>query len=233
MPLPGPTEKKKHWQNIVLTPLVTPGTYNNACVTVNQYGLVTGISSCPTAAFIVVDVPANLPNTGTNGDLAVVLDDSSGGDPDSPEAMYVWDADAAGGKPFPAPYYNWRRIASTADLNNRIDYRQGGIATAMNQSIGAPLVLANNPVVKEVSVTIINPYDPGTRIQVRDTGATVYMDSGLGPPYTGDLDPMVPGTYTLDASGNQTVMATAQLEVLITGAPVAGTGYVFVKVAQS
>lgn len=220
MPLPGPTDKKKHWQSIVLTPLVTPGTYNNACITVNEYGLVTGISSCPTATFIVVDIPANLPNSGTDGDLAIVLDDSAGGDPSNPEALYVWEDDGVA-----KPYFNWRRLASTADAVQRLDYRavQHGIGAFSN--IGS--VVETTSIVKSVNVEIITPYDPGTRLYVEDSGPTVYMDSLLG-----DVNPQLAGTYTVDLPGNYTVVGGTQLTVRTTGGPAAGQCYAYVVVTN-
>ena len=216
MPLPGPTDKKKHWQSIVLTPLVTPGTYNNACVTVNEYGLVTGISSCPTAAFIVVDIPANLPGTGNPGDLAIVLDDSAGGDPSDPEALYVWDSDGSPGSP------QWRRLASTALANQRVDYRQALVGIAPFTAIGA--TVDPGAIVKQVTVEIINPYPPGTSYIVRDSGPQNYMNSTLG-----DLNPQVAGTYTIDAFGSGNPVVGVQLEAVIGGGPPFGDSLVYVS----
>lgn len=211
MPLPGPTDKKKHWQSIVLTPLVTPGTYNNACVTVNEYGLVTGISSCPTAAFIVVDVPGSLPGTGANGDLAVVLNE---GDILESEGLYVYDDDGV--------HTGWRQLASTAAFLQRIDYRQG-LVTIAPFTVLLPALVSGNEIVKSVTVEIITPYPPGTMYFVEDSGGPIYMDSTLG-----DLDPTTAGTYTIDLGGNAATVGGLNLQVRLGGGPPFGNSVAYV-----
>lgn len=209
MPLPGPTDKKKHWQSIVLTPLVTPGTYNNACVTVNEYGLVTGITSCPTAAFIVVDTPAGLPLTGMNGDLAVVLNE---GDVDEHEGLWVYDDDVS--------HTGWRQLASTASFSQRIDYRQQLVTIAPTTNIGS--LVPAGAIVKSVTVDITFAYPAFTTYKVEDSGFTTYMDS-----VAGDLDPTTVGTYTIDLSGNATPVFGLQLRS-VTNGPVSGDSLVYI-----
>lgn len=220
MPLPGPTEKKKHWQDIVFTPLVTPGCYRNACVTVNEYGLVTDIVEQSTATFYIVDIPANLTTipSPVNGDLAIVRDNSSGSDPNHPEALYVYDDDA------PNPRMGWRLMSSTDMLTQRVDYRQIAFSTGAINALGVPVPA--NAIVKEVSVTVLTAYPPGTTIDIRDSGGTIYM------PNT-NINAQVAGTYIEYLSSNDTVVTGTQLQSLVGGGPGFGNSFTYIKFVNS
>lgn len=215
MPLPGPTEKKKHWQEVVFTPLVSnPGTFQNPCITVNEYGLITSVMECSTASFYVVDEPANLASIPlpSPGDIAIVRDESAGGDPDEPEALYVFDADGA--------HSGWRKLASTQDLERHVDYRQGSFGIASVTAIGTPVQVAS--IVKRVSVTITTPYTVGATVDIRDSGGTIYAPNSA-------INAQVAGTYVVEIPDNATPVTGSALQALVGGGPAAGAGFAFVE----
>ena len=215
MPLPGPTDKKRHWQDIVYTPIVAPGTFNKPSITVNEYGLVTAIVNQAISSIYVIDIPANLTTVPSPqaGDLAVVLDDSTGSDPNEPEAIYAYDADGA--------HIGWRRIASTAMVNPRFDYQQStfGFSNAPVYNFGAPIDPA--AIIKEITVAITTPWTPGTMIDIEVQGGSIWMPST-------SINTQVVGVYTENLNGNDLPVVGTQLRALIAGGPAVGDALVFV-----
>lgn len=202
-------QRTNYWDLIVLTPTgAAPGTYDHVSITIGPDGRILSItapSTVPDATFV-----ANLAN------LAALLTNSSAG-----RLVTVGD----GGNAYKALYYYDPNSTSFIEIGNdpsrSVRYVQQSFTTATTTLLGPSL--QTNAIIRRVMVQVNSPYPGGTGIAIKGASGTVFMSNDQN-------DPTTTGVYVADLS-SITPLGTpdAQLQVIISGLPNAGNGFVTVE----
>ena len=187
------------------------------------------IVSGDTPTILTVPDKLSIPNgPHADGDLLTVLDDGDGH-----ELLFVWNnanPEIAG----PPAIYRWRLLSTTELFASAVVYRNQVIFDEPTQDIGAGFAILFNPYVKEINVTIIDAFDPGRTIHIREAGGGTLMDTPL-------INPQLPGTYQLkildstnsDSDGIQNkylLNNTGRIEAVVGGASSGnGRAVVYIK----
>lgn len=246
MPLESNTRKGRYWEQTSLPVIgsLTPGSYNNPVLTVDEYGRITSISSSPISGQIhglndgspVPNGPFGIINfigpgvsayDGGGGTIDVLIPGGGSGIAVEEEGTLV-----IGGPHMILNFEGTNVTASNdglgrvnvvvSDQPNSVRFRTATINTAAINSVGSPI--GETEIVRRVTVTVTTAYDPGTTILVRDGLGTVYM------PTTGN-NPQLVGSYEYEIPANTTAVGVGgeQLYADVGGGPTTGEAIVEVR----
>lgn len=236
MPLASNNPKGRHWENVAL-PIITtvsPGSYNNPLITVDEFGRVIQISSssgtgiaAQASGSTVPGGPFNILNflngTATAGATGV-LDITTTGSVSALE-----EGVAIAGGPFDSINFIGPDITATdagggqLDINvlagggSRVQFVRQAIGTSATQNVG--LSIDPTSIVREISVSILSPYDSGTTIEIQDGLGNIIMASSF-------INAEVLGSYILPTPQNFTAISNPQVVAIVGGSPTAGSALV-------
>lgn len=246
MALQSITTKGRHWENVALPVIgsLTPGSYSNATITIDEYGRILAASSAAAAGAIgaqdegapVVGGPFGTFNFIGPGVTAI---DGGGGvlDVTISSDLYVLEngvlvlggpfsiinfigggvtaVDAGGGQIDVT-------ITTDAYIPNTVRYVYGGIGEVVgNQDIGGPI--DPGAVVRSVSLTIVEAFSVGVLIQVEDGIGNVLMS-------TAQNNPQVLGSYVIEYPANPDSLASPQISAVVTNPGAEPSGNAIVEV---
>lgn len=246
MALQSITTKGRHWENVALPVIgsLTPGSYSNATITIDEYGrILTASSAAATGAIdaqdegvTVVGGPFDTFNFIGPGVTAI---DGGGGtlDVSISSDLYVLEngvlvlggpfsiinfigggvtaVDAGGGQIDVT-------ITTDAYIPNTVRFVFGEVsAVEGNQDIGGPL--DPGAIVRSVSLNIVNAFNPGALIQVEDGLGNVLMS-------TTQNNPQVEGSYVIEYPANPDLLASPQISAVVTNPGFEASGNAIVEV---
>lgn len=241
MPLASNEPKGRHWENVAL-PIIgtlTPGTYNNPQITVDEYGRILLASSgaggsgfgAQDSGTPVIGGPFNTLNfAGSNTNAVLGAPGTLDITVTSAGSVIALDEGVPiVGGPFSSINLVGPDIVGTDAGGGQLDltvFTGGGArhqfvkefgGIAATQDIGFPI----NPlgVVREVTVSIIVPYTAGVTVEVTDGAGNVLLASS-------SINAQLLGSYTLVTPENTTAIVDPQIRFVVSGAPTAGNAVV-------
>lgn len=230
-----PNPKKLFWEDVVLTDFgITPGTYTNPQITVDEFGRITSVSSTVVGSGIGVEdsgtaigggpftvlnfAGSNVSITNGGSGQADIVVSSTG------SISALENGTTVPNGPFTAVNFVGATVSATDGGAGQLDVNVSSATQSMGfvkaQALtSTPALIANTvpttAFIREVTVSITTPYDLGTTMFVRDGLANVLLP-------TPSINPQVVGSYSVVTPENATATGDPEIYLEIAGAPAAG-----------